>query len=103
MVIQDANYDISTFDPAAHAARLQQLSRAMDVQGALAPFRKRGGKVLLLHGTSDMGIPPGNTVAFYARLQRAYGAKLHGFARFYMVPGQAHGGGGGISWWAGIL
>jgi pimeloyl-ACP methyl ester carboxylesterase len=95
MVMQDANCDYMTFNPAAHADRLQQLSREMDVQGALAPFRKRGGKLLLVAGSSDMTIPPGNTVAYYEKLKSAHGVALPGFARFYMIAGMAHGGGGG--------
>ena len=42
-----------------------------------------------------MLIPPGNTVAFYERLKAAHGTALLSFARFYMVPGMAHGGGRG--------
>lgn len=95
MVLQDANCDFMHFDPAAHADRLKQLSREMDVQGVLGPFRKRGGKLLLVAGSSDMTIPPGNTVAYYERLKTAYGTALPGFARFYMIPGMAHGGGRG--------
>ena len=95
MVMQDSNCDYKKFDPAAHADRLQQVSREMDVQGALTPFFKRGGKLLLVAGSSDMLIPPGNTVAFYERLKAAHGAALPGFARFYMVPGMPHGVGGG--------
>jgi feruloyl esterase len=95
MVVRDANCDFMHFDPAAHADRLQQLSREMDVQGALAPFRKRGGKLLLVAGSSDMTIPPDNTVAYYERLRTAHGSALPGFARFYMIYGMAHGGGRG--------
>lgn len=93
MVMQDANYDAMAYDPAQHAERLQILSRDSDVTGALVPFARRGGKLLLMHGTSDMVIPPGNSVAFYERLRGAHGAKLPQFARFYMAPGFGHGNG----------
>jgi feruloyl esterase len=93
IVMQDPNYDIMTYDPAQHAQRLQQLSKDGDVTGALAAFFRRGGKLLLMHGTSDMAIPPGNSVALYERLQAAHGAKLSQFARFYMAPGFGHGNG----------
>ena len=95
LTLQQANCDYMQFDAAAQAGPLQTLSREIDVQGALVPFSKRGGKLLLVAGSSDMLIPPGNTVAYYERLKTAYGAALPDFARFYMVPGMAHGGGGG--------
>ncbi|MBA2590611.1 MAG: tannase/feruloyl esterase family alpha/beta hydrolase [Alphaproteobacteria bacterium] len=93
IVMQDANYDTTAYDPAQHAGRLQQLSKEGDVIGALVPFAKRGGKLLLMHGTSDMLIPPGNSVVLYERLQAAHGTKLPQFARFYMAPGFGHGNG----------
>lgn len=93
MVMQDAGYDYMTYDPVQHAERLQQLSKDGDVIGALVPFARRGGKLLLMHGTSDMLIPPGNSVALYERLQGAHGVKLPQFARFYMAPGFGHGNG----------
>ena len=93
MVMQDARYDVTKYDPASHSDRLLQLSREADVTGALVPFQRRGGKLLLMHGTSDMLIPPGNSVAFFERLQGAHGARLVGFARFYMAPGFGHGNG----------
>jgi feruloyl esterase len=93
MVLRDATADLTRFDAAAHAARLQQLSRETEVTGVLAPFAKRGGKLLLMHGSSDMAIPPGNSVGLYERLRQAHGAKLAEFARFYMAPGFGHGNG----------
>jgi feruloyl esterase len=46
----------------------------------------------MLYGTSDMVIAPGNTIAYYERLQAAYGAGLPSFARLYAMPGLPHGG-----------
>ena len=93
IVMQDPNFDYMTYDPAQHVERLKQLSREMEVTGALVPFSRRGGKLLLMHGTSDMLIPPDNSVLFYERLQGAHGAKLPDFARFYIAPGFGHGNG----------
>lgn len=93
IVMQDANYDTMTYDPSEHVGRLQQLSKEGDVTGALVPFARRGGKLLLMHGTSDMAIPPGNSVALYEKLQAAHRGRLPQFARFYMAPGFGHGNG----------
>ena len=99
MVMQDANYDTTTYDPAQHAERLQRLSKDGDVTGAIEVFARRGGKLLLMHGTSDMTIPPGNSVTLWERLQAAHGAKLSRFARFYMAPGFGHGNGNFRAGW----
>ena len=52
-----------------------------------------------MHGTSDMTIPPGNSVALWQRLQAAHGARLSRFARFYMAPGFGHGNGSFRAGW----
>jgi hypothetical protein len=61
----------------------------------LAPFERRGGKLILYHGWSDAAIPPLNTVDYYnsvvARLGRAQASS---FVRLYMAPGMQHCGGG---------
>ena len=93
LTMQDANFDLTNFDAAAHADRLQQVARETELTGALEAFANRGGKLLLMHGTSDTLIPPGNSVALWERLQAAHGAKLSRFARFYMTPGFGHGNG----------
>ena len=88
--------DALTFDPNATPelrARTQQVATIMDVSDVdLTPFRKRGGKIILVHGTADDFISPHNTVAYYTRHRALQGAReFDSFVRFYLVPGLGHG------------
>ena len=62
----------------------------------LAPFRDRGGKVILWHGLADQLIYPQGTIDYYQRVQQQLGGteKTSAFARLYLAPGVAHCGGG---------
>jgi feruloyl esterase len=103
-VMRDPNYDSLHFDPAEHVEALQRVSRLIDSSDPdLDTFRGRGGKLLLLHGTVDMAIPPGNTVVYYDQLKNRYGdAQLQTFVRFYLLPGFGHGNGSFQLRWEGL-
>jgi hypothetical protein len=62
----------------------------------LAPFRDRGGKLVLWHGWSDQLIVPTGTVDYYDRVARKLGGyeRTQQFARLFMAPGVAHCAGG---------
>ncbi len=88
--------DALTFDPNATPelrARTQQVASIMDVTDVdLTPFRKRGGKIILVHGTADDFISPYNTIAYYERHRALQGAQVFdSFVHFYLVPGLGHG------------
>jgi pimeloyl-ACP methyl ester carboxylesterase len=104
MVLRDPSYNSMSFDPVKHVAELQRVSKLIDASDPnLDAFRSRGGKLLLLHGTVDMAIAPENTVAYYERLAKRYGANpLRAFARFYLVPGFGHGDGPFQMRWDGL-
>ncbi|TPG58348.1 tannase/feruloyl esterase family alpha/beta hydrolase [Ewingella americana] len=91
-VTQDATYDTLSFNPASYQARLQELaSQADDADPDIRVFEQHGGKLLLMHGSIDMSVPPANTIAYYEKLQAQFGnAALHQFVRFYIAPGFAH-------------
>ena len=95
MALRDPNVDTLKFDPTQHEQRLKLVSKILDASSVeLEPFRDRGGKLLLLHGTADMAVPPQNTIDYYERLVERFGAdKLKDFVRFYVVPGFGHGDG----------
>jgi feruloyl esterase len=94
-VAQDAATDSLALDPTAYRERLQTLSEQIDASRvSLEPFEAHGGKMLLMHGTSDFAVPVHNTTDYYLRLLQHFGAqRLDGFVRYYVVPGFAHGGG----------
>lgn len=96
IITRDPSLDALTFDPntsAALRARTQEVAKIMDVSdGDLTAFRKKGGKIILVHGTVDDFISPHNTVAYYNRQREQQGQKaLDSFLRFYLVPGLGHG------------
>ena len=96
IITRDPSLDALTFDPNASAAlraRTQEIATIMDVTDVdLTPFRKKGGKIILVHGTVDDFISPHNSVAYYDRQRGLQGAlALESFLRFYLVPGLGHG------------
>ncbi|HET7084133.1 MAG TPA: tannase/feruloyl esterase family alpha/beta hydrolase [Rhizomicrobium sp.] len=92
MVVKDPASNSLAFDQTRYAAQLAELSKGLDTNSAdLTAFQKRGGKFLLMHGTVDMAIPPGNSVEYYERLKARMGeARVRSFTRFYMAPGFGH-------------
>ena len=101
MVVKDPMSDSLTFDPNRNAAALEEVSRIIDGSSDdITAFQKRGGKLLIMHGTIDMAVSPYNTVAYYERLKKRYGeADLKKFVRFYVAPGFGHGYGSFIVGW----
>jgi hypothetical protein len=73
-------------------AAIEKTAQALDATDPnLAPFRARGGKLILYHGWQDPAIPAESTTDYYdgvvARLsQRA----TESFVRLYMAPGVQH-------------
>ena len=101
MALRDPGFDSLQLDPKKHAARLQEVSKIADASSVeLEPFRDRGGKLLLLHGTADMAVTPHNTIDYYERLVERFGSEpLKSFMRFYIVPGFGHGDGPFVAGW----
>jgi len=94
-ILQNPDADFLAFEPASHAARITELSKILDALAAdMSDFANRGGKVLLLHGTTDFAIPFGNTTAWYERVVAEMGQEAtRDFMRYYVVPGFGHGSG----------
>jgi pimeloyl-ACP methyl ester carboxylesterase len=60
-VTKDPSLNALTFDPVQWKARIQQLGAILDVTDVdLTPFRSKGGKIILVHGTEDEFITPHN-------------------------------------------
>ena len=77
-------------------AAKEKTASALDaVDPNLAPFRSRGGKLILYHGWNDPAIPALNTVNYYQEVIGKLGrSDTDSFARLYMVPGMQHCAGG---------
>jgi feruloyl esterase len=81
--------------PGSYLPRIQELSGVMDATSTdIEPFVARGGKWLLVHGTSDPLIPFQGSVDYYNALLLKLGRpQIDAFLRFYQVPGYGHGTG----------
>ncbi len=101
MVMKDPTSNSLAFDQARNAARLAEVSSIIDGSSDdITAFQKRGGKLLIMHGTIDMAVSPYNTVEYFERLEKRYGeGPLRNFVRFYMAPGFGHGYGSFIVGW----
>jgi feruloyl esterase len=93
IITRNPMLDALEFEPGAWKARVQAVGKIMDVTDIdLTPFRKRGGKLILTHGTEDDFISPHNSEAYYQRHLALQGRKaMDSFVRFYEIPGFSHG------------
>lgn len=93
-----ADWDWKTFDFARDMPKVDALlgpSVNGVMTGKLEKFRARGGKLLLYQGLADTLVAPGQTIDFYRKQQKSFGAsKLPEFARLFLAPGVMHCGGG---------
>lgn len=65
----------------------------------LDAFKAKGGKLILLQGTTDMLVPAPMTTHYFEALSRRYGSNLKTFVKYYVVPGYGHGNGAfNMSW-----
>jgi len=61
----------------------------------LAPFRARGGKLIVYHGWQDPAIPAVNTINYHDAIGERLGrAAADAFVRVFMAPGVQHCDGG---------
>ncbi len=94
-VTRDANFDALSLDPqnpGAWTDRINQLTKLQDINSTdLSAFNKRGGKLLMAHGTADVLVSTRATEQYWQRLEQTMGAPaVKSFARYYEVPGYGH-------------
>ena len=94
----DKHFDALTFDTASggkYANDLMAQSEASDASnGDLTPFARYGGKLLILHGTTDATIPTNSSVLYFRMVQsKMPESETANFLRFYLIPGFGHGRG----------
>lgn len=94
-ITKNPDFDPLTFDAAAWKPQVQRSAAEVDVSSAsLKPFKDKGGKILLVHGTIDDLISPYNSINYYNRQVATLGQPaVDSFLRFYLVPGMGHGRG----------
>ena len=93
IITRQPEFDPLTFTPEQWKAQIQRSGKIMDVTDVdLSPFRRKGGKVIMTHGTNDDFISPHNSENYYARQLTKQGrANLDSFLLFYEIPGFSHG------------
>ena len=94
-VTRDANFDALSLDPqnpGAWTGRINELARLQDINSTdLSAFNRRGGKLLMAHGTADVLVSTRATAQYWQRLEQTMGAtSVRSFARYYEVPGYGH-------------
>jgi feruloyl esterase len=93
IITRKPEFDALKLEPKDWQARVQEVGTIMDVADVdLTPFRAKGGKIVLLHGTVDDFITPHNSIAYYKQHVAQQGqANMDSFLRFYLIPGLSHG------------
>ncbi|GAC1654339.1 MAG: hypothetical protein NVS9B15_14990 [Acidobacteriaceae bacterium] len=94
----DIHFDALTFDTTTGGKFAHELfpqSEASDASDAdLTRFAGHGGKLLIVHGTSDATIPTNASVMYYKMVQSKMApTEVEHFLRFYLIPGFGHGRG----------
>jgi feruloyl esterase len=94
----DVSFALTRFDFDRDPARMEAFSREYDTyrDATLAPFRARGGKLIIFHGTADPIFSVRESIDYYQRLALSDGslATTAMWARLFLVPGMNHCGGG---------
>jgi len=97
---KDSNASSDGFDYLAWRPKVEEMSRIFDSSNPnIDTFKARGGKLLMVQGTTDMLVPPSMTTAYYNQVAARYGANVGSFVKYYVVPGFGHGGGDFLSKW----
>jgi pimeloyl-ACP methyl ester carboxylesterase len=93
IITRKPEFDALKLEPKDWQGRVQEVGTIMDVADVdLTPFRAKGGKIVLVHGTVDDFITPHNSIAYYKQHVAQEGqANLDSFLRFYLIPGLSHG------------
>jgi feruloyl esterase len=98
IVIKNPAWDFTTFDFDRDVARAETPDNAVvnAIDPDLGAFVRRGGKLLMYHGWSDMLIAPRNSVNYYTSAVSASGgaAAVGDSVRLFMAPGMGHCAGG---------
>ncbi|WP_321922087.1 tannase/feruloyl esterase family alpha/beta hydrolase [Paraburkholderia guartelaensis] len=93
-VMDNPNFDSLTFNPALAgqwSGRISMLSGLDATDADLTRFMRRGGKLLMAHGTVDQTVSTRATEIYFQRMQLTMGfGAVASFVRFYEIPGLQH-------------
>lgn len=82
------------FDHTQWRSRVEYMSSIFDITSPnFDVFRKKGGKIIMLQGTTDTLVPHITTTKLVNKIKQRYGGSAKSFLRYYLQPGFGHGGG----------
>jgi feruloyl esterase len=82
------------FDSDVALADRSEIAAVNAVNPDLRKYFARGGKLLLVEGWNDTGVPPKVAINYYKAVVAKTGARpVQESMRFFMVPGMGHGPG----------
>ena len=91
MVFQDPNWDFRTFDVDRDTRlAIERTSKYVDGNNPdLRPFKKAGGKLIIVQSWNSMGLEPRQLTEYYKEVEKVMGGldKTQDFARLFSVPG----------------
>jgi hypothetical protein len=95
--MRDPAGNVMNYTPAAHAARVREVSALMDSTNPdLTAFSARGGRLLMLENMADYAQSPYAGIGYYESVVKRLGqGAVDGFMRLYTAPGVDHVGTGG--------
>ena len=94
-VTRDAGFNSLSLDPqnpGKWQERIVQLTALQDTNKTdLSAFARRGGKILMAHGSHDALVSTRATQQYWQRIRAGMGtAQVDSFARYYEIPGYGH-------------
>jgi hypothetical protein len=94
-VFDDTGWDGERFDFDRDMALVnKRLGPIVNATGDLRAFKARGGKLIMYHGNFDNTVPLRGSLLYYKSLYGGSLDEIRQFARYFLVPGHAHGLGG---------
>ncbi|MGI5321268.1 tannase/feruloyl esterase family alpha/beta hydrolase [Actinomadura nitritigenes] len=91
LVEQDADGSLADFDYRKYEKRVRDLSGMLATTDPdIDRFTRRGGKLIIVQGTTDVLVPEEMVNAYYERMRARYGPSIRRFARYYVQPGLGH-------------
>lgn len=99
LIVKDGSFDTLEFDHRPYAKQVVEAVKLLATDDPnLRAFHNRGGKLIILHNTSDLSVTPVASIEYFNDVVKTMGAStVQQFMRLYIVPGGDHGGGGAPS------
>ncbi len=95
LVFNDPAYDPFTLNYDTDPARLARIGAILNATDPdLSAMQRRGGKILMYHGTNDHALSLYKTIQYYDEVRDTMRGDVGRFFRFFFVPGMHHCAGG---------